>query len=400
MWVTENEKTGKFIFNDIYKNPITNKWKHVSVTYGKNTATVRKNAQLELNKKIQENLSELKSGDTDITLEELSHSYLKLAKHQLAESTYYRKEHTLTKIIDVLDENSIAKRITSTQLNKYFDNLLYSENLANATVQAYKATLSTIYEHGIRYGYLTKNPVKNAKPTYKNERAKKNDEIENKYLTDSELQKIFKDCDKQKRPDLKDLFNWMYLTGMRIGEAASLQKKNILQNKDGEWFARVNGTLLTHRNESNKAKRHTKGKSAKTWNGNRDILLSDEAIKLVKEHCKNKNLNDYIFTNKWKTSDGYFIASKVDRVLKSIAKRQGIKKHLTTHFFRHTHVSKLAELGIPLYVIQRRVGHGNSRITRDIYLHITDKTKESLKTKLQMLSDVSTNQQSLKILKN
>ncbi|MCJ2002890.1 tyrosine-type recombinase/integrase [Lactococcus piscium] len=41
--------------------------------------------------------------------------------------------------------------------------------------------------------------------------------------------------------------------------------------------------------------------------------------------------------------------------------------------FRHTHVSKLAELSVPLHMIQKRVGHANKGTTRDIYLHITEK---------------------------
>ena len=171
---------------------------------------------------------------------------------------------------------------------------------------------------------------------------------------------------------------------MRIGEASSLQKKDILQTKDGEWFARVSGTLLTHRNEPEKNKRHSKSNSAKTGNSN---------------HLKGKKLNDFLFVNEWPTSDGYFIPGKVNNVLKSIARRQGIKKDLTSHFFRHTHISKLAELGVPLYVIQKRVGHGNSRITREIYLHVTDKVKKDLKNKLDML-DVSSDPPSLKVLKN
>lgn len=34
-------------------------------------------------------------------------------------------------------------------------------------------------------------------------------------------------------------------------------------------------------------------------------------------------------------------------------------KHLTTHIFRHTHISMLAELGVPLKTIMQRVGHNN-----------------------------------------
>lgn len=54
--------------------------------------------------------------------------------------------------------------------------------------------------------------------------------------------------------------------------------------------------------------------------------------------------------------------------------------------FRHTHVSKLAETGVPLYVIQHRVGHENSKITEQVYLHITKKVQASLIEKLNQLA--------------
>ena len=34
-------------------------------------------------------------------------------------------------------------------------------------------------------------------------------------------------------------------------------------------------------------------------------------------------------------------------------------KHLTTHIFRHTHISMLSELGVPLKTIMQRVGHND-----------------------------------------
>lgn len=60
-------------------------------------------------------------------------------------------------------------------------------------------------------------------------------------------------------------------------------------------------------------------------------------------------------------------------------------KPLSSHIFRHTHISKLAEIGTPIYVIQDRVGHGSSKITQDIYLHVTKKMKEKLQSDLEKL---------------
>ena len=51
-------------------------------------------------------------------------------------------------------------------------------------------------------------------------------------------------------------------------------------------------------------------------------------------------------------------------------------KHISTHIFRHTHISFLAEQGIPLEAIQDRVGHTRGSRVTDIYLHVTQKTKD------------------------
>ena len=77
-------------------------------------------------------------------------------------------------------------------------------------------------------------------------------------------------------------------------------------------------------------------------------------------------------------------------MLKTIANDKDIHKNLVTHIFRHTHVSKLAEQGWPLNVIQHRVGHGNSRITRQIYLHITKKVKNAAIQRLNDFPDSDT----------
>ena len=381
MWV-KKRKNGRFQFKDTFKNPLTNKWVEVSCTFGKDNRQVRKEAQMILEKKIKNRLQELKSGVTNITFYDLKEKYLDIAKKQLAYNTWYRKKSTLGRISDTWGHDLIASKITPQFINKYLDGLLYESDYANDTVASYKSCIDVCYKLGKKYGYLNYNPVDDVHVTYRSETQKKLDEIENKYLTTTEYQKIIQDCIKQKRPDLKDFFEWLYLTGMRCGEAAAIQKKNIIEDKDGNYFARVEGSLITVRNEKDKNKRHYKSNSAKTYAGNRDVLLPPAAVKIAKEHCKDKKSNDYIFVNEWKTSDGLFIDTKLNAVLKSISKRQNISKTLTVHIFRHTHVSILAEMGVPLYVIQRRVGHGDSRITSRIYLHVTQKAKKDLAEKL------------------
>ena len=54
-------------------------------------------------------------------------------------------------------------------------------------------------------------------------------------------------------------------------------------------------------------------------------------------------------------------------------------KVVTTHTFRHTHISLLAEKQTPLKTIMARVGHNEPKTTLSIYTHVTDAMKEQEK---------------------
>ena len=58
-------------------------------------------------------------------------------------------------------------------------------------------------------------------------------------------------------------------------------------------------------------------------------------------------------------------------------------KAYTVHSLRHTHASLLLEQGVDVDSISRRLGHSDSAVTREIYLHITKKkqNQENLKIK-------------------
>lgn len=53
------------------------------------------------------------------------------------------------------------------------------------------------------------------------------------------------------------------------------------------------------------------------------------------------------------------------------------RKDISTHVLRHTHTSLLAECGVPLETISRRLGHENSKITKAVYLHVTKTIKKN-----------------------
>ena len=53
-----------------------------------------------------------------------------------------------------------------------------------------------------------------------------------------------------------------------------------------------------------------------------------------------------------------------------------LDRSITAHALRHTHASLLLAQGVDVDTIARRLGHENSKITKEIYLHITQQLKE------------------------
>ena len=64
----------------------------------------------------------------------------------------------------------------------------------------------------------------------------------------------------------------------------------------------------------------------------------------------------------------------VNRTIKKLS----FPKPVSTHTFRHTHISILAESNVPLKAIMERVGHNEPRTTLAIYTHVTDEMKQEV----------------------
>lgn len=53
-----------------------------------------------------------------------------------------------------------------------------------------------------------------------------------------------------------------------------------------------------------------------------------------------------------------------------------IYEEFTYHALRHTHASKLYEAGLNEKFISERMGHKDDRVTRAVYIHLTDQSRE------------------------
>lgn len=380
----------KWRFGERYKDPLTDKWRTITISADRNTRNTRHEAQIALDKKINAKLANItgeRNKHAQMTLGELYDTYWK-EKRPSWRYTSARTYRTSYKVFfNHFDSEAKLSKITSLMLTNHFDSLI-SEVLKKQKNKSYKGTsnihsisglkiyyarVSMMFNYAVRKHFIRETPFKDVHIEWpkENHRAL----IEQKYLDDDEL-KILLNYFRKVMPDFADIFEWQYLTGMRFGEAAALYLKDIDPLKK---LVHVNGTLMynTGRKED-----FVKQNVPKTDSSFREIALSDRAIEIYRKHAKGKRQKDFLFTDE----EGYsYSVQHANNYLKIFRKTHDFGKIISTHTFRHTHVSKLAELGVPLYVIQHNVGHSNSKITRDVYLHVTKKAQQELRNKLNKM---------------
>lgn len=160
--------------------------------------------------------------------------------------------------------------------------------------------------------------------------------------------------------ELRDAFDYrnkamielMYATGLRVSELVNLEISNL--DLDG-GYVRCFG-------KGNKERIVPIGYVALKY---LSIYIAEYRDKLKKKYlCEAIFLNNH---GKFMTRQGFF------KILKKIAKNQGINKNITPHMLRHSFATHLLNNGADLRSIQSMLGHSNLSTTQ-IYTNINNET--------------------------
>lgn len=223
-----------------------------------------------------------------------------------------------------------------------------------------------ILAYGVSMEYIDSNPMrKTMRPKHKEYEEKR------KFYTKDELNTLldaFKDFGNIKQ---YAFFRLLAYTGMRKSEVLALQWEDIdMFNKE----LHVNKTVAMdeHKNiiiqtPKTKASRRTISLDKGTL-----AILNDWKMRQRTEYLKlgynTSSEEQYVFTTLKNT---LYIPNTVNDWLRYILKKYNLPR-ITPHGFRHTHASLLLEAGESVKVVQQRLGHENSKVTLDIYAHITN----------------------------
>lgn len=328
---------------------------------------------------------------SDITLHEFMwERWLPYHGYQVKPSSIHAIKVHLRRI-DKYFNNIKLKDITTLQCNRFALHMLEQMQLSRNVVSSTIAYLKIIFKYAIYVeNILINNPVDYVViPKYYNQQ-KENALRQKKkplYLEKETLKKFLTEAKK----DFKNFPFYMATvlmtyTGMRIGEVLALQwddidlKNKVIHVKNGYFYLSNNQFII---------------QTPKTKTSMRDITIHDLLIKEITAYRK-QFIAFKMRSFSWFECDYDFVLTSVrfpgrpflEQSLKSwmhtIGKRIDID-YIHPHIFRHTHVSLLAEIGVPLEVIQERLGHANDTTTRQIYLHITKNTKNEAAVRFDKL---------------
>mgnify|MGYP000161754713 FL=1 len=352
MWV-EQVKTG-FKYIERYTDPMTGKYKRVSVVLEKDTAQARKTAQRVLNTKIDEAMC---PQEKKITLTRLVDAYHKSQEHTVKPQTAERNLSACRSIMSMLGENTYVDKLSAGYVRERF----LASGRENGTLNEWLTRFKALIRWGYRNDYIT--DISFLEKLEKFPDVPHKVKIEDKFLESDELNKLIA---SMKVTKWKVLTQFLALSGLRFGEAAALERSDI------DLKERVIHVTKTY----NQA--HDIVSTPKTIDSNRDVYIQDELLPICKTALALSLCDSVIRMSKVLFPGSRREHIQFDMYAKYLRENSErvLGRKITPHTLRHTHVSLMIEQGISLDAVSRRVGHSDSRITREIYMHVTNRLKE------------------------
>lgn len=345
-----------------YVDPVSGSRHKASVVMDKNTPQARNRAKAALDLLIEQRSC---VAPEVMRLSDLTRYYLAALGREVKPSTLRRNEskcRTFLGIFGDADVNKLTAGFVRARFLDYSDQpSTYNENLIR-----FKALLRWAYSNDFvrDIRFLDKlSPIKDD--------AKK-EKLAAKFIEGDECAALL---DAMTVPYWRDLASFLLLSGLRIGEALALTDDDI------DFDRRL--ILVSKTYDPNN---HITT-DPKTFASRRSVYMQDDLLSLSRAVAAAAKKNRRILL--LDRSQPFFVPPEVLAPYDAFRQYLGdvseavLGRRITPHVLRHTHASLLAERGFSYDEIARRLGHGDSKVTREIYVHVTERRKSKENERLR-----------------
>ena len=325
--------------------------KKISVTMDRDTPQARKKAE----KALRAKQIALTPKSSDITYSELVAAYIEFQRATLKPSTCRRNEASLKRLSDTFGNARLSYMTAG-----FISGKLLKKTTDPGTYNEYLKRLKAMFRWAYRMDYI-KSPecVDKVKPLKEKTEAQK---VADKYLEADELKAVLDASSEYYR----NIFEFLALSGLRIGELIALNDEDVTDTEIivNKTYDAVNDTTST----------------PKTFASIRSVHIQPELADCIARVRQMSRLHSMISGTRYpyfavNARGGHLSYYRTNRLFRAACERV-TGKSLTLHALRHTHVALMAEKGIELDAISRRLGHSGTKITREIYYHCTEKQRE------------------------
>lgn len=369
--------SGKYRYFEKYFDESQGKWRQVTVTMNSKSRSSQSEAKNKLSKKIEKIIKEkleeeeLFKKEQELTVQEVYSEWRIIRDEELKISSINVEKNAFKKFLREFGAEKISK-INGMQIQKF----ILKQNLAPSTRILRKTYYNLLFSYAKKVAYRNDNPMDNVvlpriKLSYEQITKK-----QNKFLEREEIREVLNFLYEKKVHFRKALiYEFLFLTGLRTGELLALRWENFDREKQ---TIEVKHTL----NMNGVPAKKRQLLSPKTGHSYRSVILNNrslEIINILAENCKDE---EFIFVgNHGQTLD----RNTLSVIFKEACINVLGEGHYTLHILRHSHISLLVEMNVPIRAIMERVGHSNEKMILQVYSHVTKNMQENLLLKMNEL---------------
>ena len=208
-----------------YTNPLTGKRTKITLTYSGSTRKAQRNAERELEDKIDRILEEYEYAQPDriLRFSQLVEKWLVHWRVGVNERTVEREILVIRRVNELIDGDVLVESITPLLLEKLLTDYQKKYDSSYSTMIHIKSTLNKIFRYAVKHRILVYSPMSVVELNLPREK-KMEPKIRRKlkYLEPHELNAFLTEVKKSVNPVYYQLTLFLVNTGLRIGEAGAL----------------------------------------------------------------------------------------------------------------------------------------------------------------------------------